>query len=239
MAAFAAVVVLLLPGQAPALTNYSGSSASTCRSSGPADGSYTVDVCLTAPADGSTVSGDAPVTATVTATSGTNPGIRKLVYYLDGAYLLTDYEAPYTFKLPSAKFVDGPRTLSVEADMRPTIGGFVTPQTSISLTFQNGVTTPPTNTNTFNVRTGSNPAPGAPLVVAAAGDGAGGEQSESDTTNLIASWNPNLFLYLGDVYEQGTSTEFHNWYRQQANPGTTGGSTRSPTRPSATTSTAA
>jgi hypothetical protein len=106
--------------------------------------------------------------------------------------------------------------------MRSTVGGFVTPQTSISLTFQNGVTTPPTNTNTFNVRTGSNPAPGAPFVVAAAGDGVGGEQSESDTTNLIASWNPNLFLYLGDVYEKGTSTEFYNWYRQQANPGNYG-----------------
>ena len=31
-------------------------------------------------------------------------------------------------------------------------------------------------------------------------------------TNLIASLNPNLFLYLGDVYENGSPTEFYNWY---------------------------
>jgi len=49
-------------------------------------------------------------------------------------------------------------------------------------------------------------------VLAASGDGAGGEQSEADVVGLIKSWNPNLFLYLGDVYEKGSPTEFHNWY---------------------------
>ena len=29
---------------------------------------------------------------------------------------------------------------------------------------------------------------------------------------MVDSWNPNLFVYLGDVYEKGTSTEFYNWY---------------------------
>ena len=50
-------------------------------------------------------------------------------------------------------------------------------------------------------------------MVGAAGDGAGGDQSEADAVNLISAWNPNLFLYLGDVYEKGTTTEFDNWYR--------------------------
>ena len=49
-------------------------------------------------------------------------------------------------------------------------------------------------------------------MLAAAGDGASGETAAGDVTGLIASWNPNLFLYLGDVYEDGTSTEFYNWY---------------------------
>jgi hypothetical protein len=49
-------------------------------------------------------------------------------------------------------------------------------------------------------------------VVAAAGDGAGGETNATNVVNLVSSWNPNLLIYLGDVYEKGTSTEFYNWY---------------------------
>ena len=90
--------------------------------------------------------------------------------------------------------------------------GFIGARASISTQFLNGVTTPPVNTNSFTVRSGTAPAPGQSFVVAAAGDGAGGETSETNTTNLIASWNPNMFLYLGDVYEKGTATEFYNWY---------------------------
>jgi hypothetical protein len=30
--------------------------------------------------------------------------------------------------------------------------------------------------------------------------------------DLIASWEPDLFLYLGDVYQKGSQTEFYNWY---------------------------
>ena len=30
--------------------------------------------------------------------------------------------------------------------------------------------------------------------------------------NTITSLNPNLFLYLGDVYESGSMAEFYNWY---------------------------
>ena len=30
--------------------------------------------------------------------------------------------------------------------------------------------------------------------------------------NTIRSWSPNLFLYLGDVYEDGSYAEFTNWY---------------------------
>ena len=49
-------------------------------------------------------------------------------------------------------------------------------------------------------------------MLAAAGDGADGATNSGNVTNLIASWNPNLFLYLGDVYEKGSVTEFSNWY---------------------------
>ena len=35
--------------------------------------------------------------------------------------------------------------------------------------------------------------------------------------NLVKSLNPNLFLYLGDVYESGSVTEFYNWYGDGSN----------------------
>jgi fibronectin type 3 domain-containing protein len=198
--ALALVCVLFVTGEAR---------AATCQQSGPADGSYTVNVCFTAPADGSTATGATSVSATVSVT-GTSPGIRRMTFFLGGSYLLTDYQAPYTFTIPSDRFVDGQKALEVEAWMRD---GFISQRASISLDFSNGVTTPPVNTNTFTPSSGTPTLPGQPFVVAAAGDGAGGEQSETDVTSQIASWNPNLFLYLGDVYEKGTATEFYNWYR--------------------------
>ena len=33
-----------------------------------------------------------------------------MVFWLDGSYLLTDYSPPYTFTLPTSKFVDGSHT---------------------------------------------------------------------------------------------------------------------------------
>ena len=192
--------VLLIPGVAR---------AATCQQSAPANNSYTVNVCFTSPSDGSTATGQTSVSATVSVT-GTSPGVRRMTFYLGGEHLLTDYQSSYTFTLPSDRFVDGSKTLEVEAWMRD---GFISQRASVNLQFSNGVTTPPVNTNSFTPTSGTTPGAGQPFVVAAAGDGAGGEQSETDTTNLIASWNPNLFLYLGDVYEKGTVTEFFNWYR--------------------------
>jgi hypothetical protein len=74
------------------------------------------------------------------------------------------------------------------------------------------VTVVPPNTNQPTITSGTTPAPGAPLVVAAVGDGASGDATVSPVVNTIQSWSPNLFLYLGDVYEKGSYTEFINWY---------------------------
>jgi hypothetical protein len=182
--------------------------AAGCEVSGPVAGSYTVTVCITDPADGATVSGPTSVTATASAAGG--PGVQKLVFYLDGQYLLTDYQSPYTFTLPSDRFVDGAHSLQAAAVMRDM---FESQRASIGLVFSNGVTSPPPPATGFTPTSGTAPAPGRPLVVAATGDGAGGEPRAGDVTDLVASWNPNLFLYLGDVYEKGTATEFANWYK--------------------------
>ena len=178
----------------------------SCVTSGP--GSYTVSACITVPADGATVSGTQTVTGTISVPTGTNPGITRAVFFLRGAYVLTDYTSPYTFALKTTDFVDGTALLELEADMKD---GFASAHASITLTLNNGVLTPPVNTNTFTPRTPA-PAAGQPLIVAAAGDGAGGEPNETAATNLISGMNPDMLLYLGDVYEKGSLTEFENWY---------------------------
>jgi fibronectin type 3 domain-containing protein len=208
LAVVALALALAIGAGAAAVAAPTSTQAIACHESGEAGRLYTVTLCITSPDDGATLTGTAPVAATVTV-NGTSPGVRRLVFHLGGQYLLTDFQAPYQFELPTQKFVDGQRTLEVEAWMRD---GFITQRTTANVTFQNGVTTPPVNTNTFTPTTGTDPGAG-PLVVGASGDGAGGDQSEADAVNLIAAWNPNLFLYLGDVYEKGTTTEFDNWYR--------------------------
>jgi hypothetical protein len=103
--------------------------------------------------------------------------------------------------------LDGTHTLAFAAVMSD---GYVTSnKASINLNFKNGITTPPVNNNTFKPTLGTK---GSPEVVVAVGDGSGGQTNESNVTSLIASLNPNLILYLGDVYEDGSATEFYNWY---------------------------
>ena len=179
-----------------------------CASSTPSGGAYTVTLCFTTPTGGS-LTGNVTVTATASVT-GNNPGVQRVVFYLDNAYLLTDYMSAYTFTLPTARWVDGTHTIAVEALMRD---GYTTVNRgSVTVIFVNGVSTPPVNTSTFTPALGSNPGSGNPLVVAAAGDGASGETSASNVVNLISFWKPNLLIYLGDVYEKGSPAEFYNWY---------------------------
>jgi hypothetical protein len=179
-----------------------------CSSSSPVSNAYTVTVCITDPLDGAVVSGMPSITATVNVT-GTNPGVAKLIFYMDGQYLLTDYQADYTFSLPATKWVDGSKLLEVEASMKD---GFSSQRASIAITFDNGISQPPVNNNSFTPTNGTTPPPGQPFTLVAVGDGASGEVNADSVTDLIASWNPNLFLYLGDVYENGSLAEFHNWY---------------------------
>jgi chitodextrinase len=182
--------------------------ATNCVTSSPVPATFTVTICLTNPADGSTLVGNIPVTLTASWSVGA-PRIQRMVFYLDGAYLLTDYQTPYVFALPTRKWVDGAHVLAVEALMST---GFVSQRANIVINFNNGITTPPVNPYQFIPATGTTPAPGTPFTVAVGGDGASGETNATNVTNLIAAQNPNLFLYVGDVYEKGSSTEFYNWY---------------------------
>src|ERR1041385_4097340 len=79
--------------------------ASNCTTSSPA-GTYTITVCITAPANGSTISGQRNVTGTVSWGAGTHPAVSKLVFNLGPDYLLTAFKSPYTFSLLSSQFID-------------------------------------------------------------------------------------------------------------------------------------
>lgn len=182
--------------------------ATGCSAGAPANNYYSVTVCLTSPLDGSILNGYPVVAASISVT-GVNPGIQRVVFYLDGSYLLTDYVTPFTFALPSVKWADGLHILSVEALMRD---GYTTPRGIINVIFTNGIVGAPVNIKQFRPSTGRPAAPGQPFIIAATGDGASGQSSSTQVIDLIKAQNPNLFLYLGDVYEKGSVAEFYNWY---------------------------
>lgn len=171
---------------------------------------YSVQVCLTQPTPGSTVTGTATASATATVLSGSLRVVR-MEFTLDGDHVLTDFQSPYVFTLPTTQWVDGSHSLAVAAVMSDS-GSSNSNPASESLTFSNGITVVPPNTNSPTITSGTTPAPGTNLVVAAVGDGAGGDINSTSVANMINTWSPNLFLYLGDVYEKGSYTEFSNWY---------------------------
>src|SRR6266496_1419150 len=124
-------------------------------------GTYTITPCITAPLDGATISGAVTVSADNGSPTGANPGIAKYIFYLTPInqptpqYLLTDYVSPYSFTLPSNKFVDGTYSLAVVALMKD--GTTSNPSSSITITLNNGVTTQPAPQNTFAPTTGTTP----------------------------------------------------------------------------------
>ncbi|MCW3842512.1 DNRLRE domain-containing protein [Micromonospora yasonensis] len=206
--ASAAVAVTVAAGLTLVESGRAESASPTCHTS-TAPAGYAVLLCLTQPSAGSTAVGDTLVAATVNVTAGTSPGVAKTEWFIDGQYLLTDFQSPHQFSLSSADFADGAYTIGVAAKMRD---GYVTPEAVITVTFANGNPTAPPNTRQWSVPPVNARGPQEPFVVAAVGDGAGGETNAQNVTNAIVGWNPDLFLYLGDVYEEGTLTEFKNWY---------------------------
>lgn len=203
--AFVVLVTLTVtPSQKPVLAT-----GNNCLTNTGSSGFYTITTCITVPADGAILNGTQTVTATAVP-NGASPGIAKLIFYLNGEYLLTDYQAPYTFTLPTTKWVDGIYTLAVTTLMKD--GYTSQPASSIDVTFNNGITTPPTNTNSFTPTSGTTPPSGQPFTLAVTGDGVDGATHAASVTDLINSWSPNLFVYVGDVYEKGSKAEFYNWY---------------------------
>ena len=100
--------------------------------------------------------------------TGSNPGIDRLRFYIDGERLLTDYQAPWRFTLPTDRWADGDKLVEVEAVMRD---DFASERAGLNLNFANGPEAPRQNDRQFTPSTGTPPEPGKPFVLAAVGDG--------------------------------------------------------------------
>ena len=183
---------------------------------------YSVNICLTGPdvdpAGSTTVRGDLPVAVEVSVLPGAAPvlpTVSKVVFSYRDEYVLTDHYAPYGMTWKTTRLVDGPGVFEVKVRLSDDrVARHVAP-----LTLANGVTTAPVNTKTFTVRTGTQPPAGQRFRLAAVGDAAGGTTPEKQIAAQIASWSPNMFAYLGDVYERGSAFEFDNWYADPAGLG--------------------
>jgi hypothetical protein len=187
--------VLLAPATARA--------ASSCLT----DGGHTV--CVTVP--------DAPLNGdtTVTLTNSPNSGVVIATWIPSGkpAVTLIQQFAPspstndYSFVWPTQKYLDASGTLRVQ--YKSSSG---TPA-DVPVTLSNGNITDfqhsPNDWASF--LPGAWNGPQDPTVLAV-GDGASNEVSSNAVANQVATSNPPLFFYLGDVYETGTFTEMRNHY---------------------------
>jgi hypothetical protein len=93
-------------------------------------------VSLTAPANGSTVSG----TITLSATASDNVGVSKVEFYRDGTLVATDTSAPYTASDNTTSLVNGSHTYTAKAY---DAAGNATTSAASTVTVSND-TTPPT-----------------------------------------------------------------------------------------------
>ena len=183
-----------------------------CLTSGPDTDAYLVELCITRPNDRAIVSGDVEVGLSITDIAGVSPPVVAVQWYFTRATrdqantLLADFAQPYTFTLPTPRWTDDTYRLEVKARF---MDGFVTDVAGIQVTTQNAVFDKPEVRNTWSPY-GVEGA--GPVVVAAVGDGGGGLPGSMDVAALVSEWDPDMLVYLGDVYETGSYTEFLNYY---------------------------
>jgi hypothetical protein len=163
-------------------------------------------LCLTAPSDILT----REVTITVTNSPNTGkviftwkPDNKKVATFLQTSFVSNPSRPQnYTFVWPTQKYPDAAGSLQAQ------FGSTASEIVSIPLTLSNGgFQANPVDWSPPAEWTGA-----SDPVVAAAGDGASNEKSSNAVIDSIVKANPALFLYLGDVYEEGTYTEFRNHY---------------------------
>jgi len=202
------LVLLLLLANLPTRDVSQAQPAKTVTTCASTVRGFTVSVCLTAPAPNDPIRENPVISATVEVS---DPDIRVLSvdFDLDERRALSDFDPPYQFELPTRNWVDGVYSLSAVA--RTSDKEKSSPVVT-EILLSTGTETAPSPNQTFTPATGRPAAEGSPFVLAAVGDAAGGSPQSAAVTDLIASWDPNLMLYLGDIYNSGTYAEFMNWY---------------------------
>jgi hypothetical protein len=214
--AAAAILVagLTVSGAVPA------TAAATCGSY--AGTGYAVSVCINPALDGSTLTGSKQVTAAVTVTPAGAVPVDRVTFSWNGDYLLADHDpdqgtGTYQMTLRSERLTDGTGTLSARAFVDDP--GGTTPMTTLSTvtsTASNVSGVPPADP--FVPRTAA-PGPDGRVRLAVVGDGADGSPESLAVTAQIANLHPDVFAYLGDVYDNGTPSEFDTWYDDPAGYG--------------------
>jgi Calcineurin-like phosphoesterase len=173
----------------------------------------TLDLCLDVGPERQAVTEEVEVHATYDVQRGPFPGIRSVLFLLDDAELLTDFNAPFQFTWETRRWPDGDHQLVARARLRN--GDVATVATSVTLTNQGNLPPP---VAAFTPPEVSSPPADRPIVLAAVGDGPDGGPGAAAVSELIAAWDPDLFLFLGDVYEDGRPDEFANWYTHAFGP---------------------
>lgn len=177
--------------------------------------SATFTICLQIP-DG-VLSGDVVITSTVV---GNSADLVELRYAwgtttATTAPLFSDFEAPWSFVWPTDRYLDASQVLNVRARRRNS-QTFGTP-VALTTTIDNGndvtVPTAPADWDQLFVprSTSGDPVSGDP-VIAAAGDGADGLGRSQAVVDSIGASPASVFLYLGDIYQDGTPAELENSY---------------------------
>lgn len=120
----------------------------------------------------------------------------------------------YSFVWPTQKYLDGAGSLQARVG-----SGSVVALSGLSLTNGNATSiqeSPPDWATFLPPATWSGP---SDPTVAAVGDGAVNQNAGNDVATSVAQADPSLLLYLGDLYEDGTSTEALNHYGWNAMDG--------------------
>jgi hypothetical protein len=205
-------VLALLVGLVLPLAGSGPAAAATPCTTTPTAG-YTVQVCVTV-SDG-VLSGTVPVSSTVVvwpAAGSSAPGVKRVTFSWRGGYLLSDYDADgsgrWSMQWRTDRLVDSTGSLVAKALL--TDG--TTYAASVPTAVYNGGQAPFVSGRRFAVSSGTTPEPGKPFRLVAVGDGADGSTREATVASQIASWQPNLLAYLGDVYARGSAYEYDNWY---------------------------
>jgi hypothetical protein len=190
------------------------SAVSNCVRSTPTMGAfYDVTVCVDIPTPGSTISGRTEITATVTFNAPTTVVLDRMVFFLGAstastAYLLADHDAPYRMVLDTTRFPNGSTTFTA----RPVfVGGAVPARASVAVAIDNPAPPPPDD-ETFTPWLGGPKEPGERFRLALVGDGVDGSPESHAVSDVIENAHPDAFAYIGDVYDNGTRSEFDTWY---------------------------